>query len=216
MHNRGKVVKKVGFGHFATLLESVPLYTGLAREFCNWETFTGECDAGHVVVMKSAHYARMNHGRCVQPGFDQFGKPYVMGCSEDILRYCLLHRMYIALSADLKRDYCNWETFSAQCAPGHTILMTTANYGRMGLGRCIPETYDREGKPSVIGCAENIMRYMISPFVSERFSCISDWMYNSYSQHKVRGLLPSYTQENNGISNIHMMQKCPESYCVIF
>ena len=67
--------------------------------------------------------------------------------------------MSVPLSADLKRDYCNWETFSAQCSPGHTILMTTANYGRMHLGRCIPETYDREGKPSVIGCAENIMRY---------------------------------------------------------
>ncbi len=64
------------------------------------------------------------------------------------------------LVADLTREYCNWETFSAQCASGEVVLMTSAKYGRMRLGRCVPETFDRQGKPSLTGCSEDIIRYI--------------------------------------------------------
>ena len=62
---------------------------------------------------------------------------------------------------DLPREYCNWETFTAECSkPGEVVLMSSAKYGRMRLGRCIPETFDRDGNPSLTGCSENILRYI--------------------------------------------------------
>ena len=39
------------------------------------------------------------------------------------------------------------------------MLMTSANYGRMRTGRCLPESYDKTGKPHKMGCAEDIIRY---------------------------------------------------------
>ena len=59
----------------------------------------------------------------------------------------------------LVREYCNWETFSAQCRPGEVVLMTNASYGRMKYGRCISRTMDMDTKrPHEIGCAENIIQ----------------------------------------------------------
>ncbi len=61
-------------------------------------------------------------------------------------------------SSGYMREYCNWETFQANCTRGHTIMMTTAKYGRMKFGRCIPEGYRPDGKMFDIGCAANIIR----------------------------------------------------------
>ncbi len=61
----------------------------LRREFCNWETFEAECSPAHVVLMTSAHYGRMNAGRCIQLKYDDKGQPDPMGCSDNIIRYCL-------------------------------------------------------------------------------------------------------------------------------
>ena len=60
----------------------------------------------------------------------------------------------------MPRDYCNWETFSAHCESGEVVMMSRARYGRMRLGRCIPETYDRQGNPSLTNCSEDILRYI--------------------------------------------------------
>ena len=35
------------------------------------------------------------------------------------------------------REYCQLETFSARCRQGDVIVMTTARFGRMRVGRCI-------------------------------------------------------------------------------
>ena len=130
------------------------LSSGLERDYCNWETFTAHCQPNQVVLMTTAKYGRMKLGRCVPLTYDAAGEPSVIGCEEDIIRYL------VSYSDPLPRDYCNWETFSAQCGkPGEVILMTTAKYGRMRLGRCVPETYDKQGNPSLTGCSENIIRY---------------------------------------------------------
>ena len=62
-------------------------------------------------------------------------------------------------NSGLVREYCNWETFSAQCKPGEVVLMTNASYGRMKYGRCISRTMDMDTKrPHEIGCAESIIQ----------------------------------------------------------
>ncbi len=61
---------------------------GFIREYCNWETFSGTCPAGQVVLMESAMYGRMKYGRCVQKSYDDDLNPHQMGCKEDIIRYC--------------------------------------------------------------------------------------------------------------------------------
>ncbi len=60
--------------------------------------------------------------------------------------------------SDLAREYCNWETFNANCSPGNVVLMTTAKYGRMRHGRCVPEFYDKKGNQAQVGCFEDIIR----------------------------------------------------------
>ncbi len=105
--------------------------------------------------MVSANYGRMRAGRCLPESYDKSGQPHKMGCAEDILRY------HFHFHSDLHREYCNWETFSASCAAGQVVLMTSAHYGRMRAGRCVELKYDNEGNPDPIGCTEDIIRYLI-------------------------------------------------------
>ena len=50
------------------------------------------------------------------------------------------------------RDYCLHETFNATCRAGSVLLMTSAVYGRMRVGRCIDGDYN-------VGCATDVLRY---------------------------------------------------------
>ena len=61
--------------------------------------------------------------------------------------------------SDDPREFCNWETFSAQCQSGKVILMSSARYGRMKFGRCIRKFLDLETqKKTDIGCSEDIIK----------------------------------------------------------
>ena len=129
-------------------VKGISISSGIDREYCNWETFTAQFNPGQVILMREQSMAEWNLT------YDATGDPSVIGCTEDIIRYLVSH-------LDIPREYCNWETFSAQCKQGEVILMTTAKYGRMRLGRCVPETYDKQGNPSMTGCSENIIRYFL-------------------------------------------------------
>ena len=49
-----------------------------------------------------------------------------------------------------ENEYCQWETFNATCSEANeTISITSARYGRMSVGRCLPDNY-------MIGCAANV------------------------------------------------------------
>ena len=76
------------------------------------------------------------------------------------IRHWVFWRYYKVslLYSDFTREYCNWETFTAQCKQGAVVMMTSANYGRMRFGRCIRKTYDDSGNPVDIGCDEDIIR----------------------------------------------------------
>jgi len=47
-------------------------------EYCQWETFNATCSRGSVIVMQSARYGRMKHGRCADTDV-------YIGCSADVL-----------------------------------------------------------------------------------------------------------------------------------
>ena len=64
-------------------------------------------------------------------------------------------------NSDLLREYCNWETFSAKCNADQVIVMNSATYGRMKVGRCVQHSFDIEGNPHKMGCAEDIIRYLL-------------------------------------------------------
>ncbi len=71
------------------------------------------------------------------------------------------HNQVFLADSDLRREYCNWETFSATCERNQVVLMTSAHYGRMRLGRCVQKTYDDQGNQHRLGCAEDIIRYFL-------------------------------------------------------
>jgi len=50
-------------------------------------------------------------------------------------------------------EYCQLELFHAACASGHVVVMTSAVYGRMRLGRCVKQDY------GFIGCSADVLRY---------------------------------------------------------
>ena len=60
-----------------------------------------------------------------------------------------LRLQYHFLFVDLV-EYCHTEQFSASCAPGMTIKVTAAFYGRMQIGRCVSGDY------GYLGCQADV------------------------------------------------------------
>jgi len=60
-------------------------------------------------------------------------------------------------------EYCQLETFSARCRHGDVIVMTTARFGRMRVGKCIDSgafsdsIIKQDGK--TIGCYADVLDY---------------------------------------------------------
>ena len=65
----------------------------------------------------------------------------------------LVDWLYLCVSVASRADFCLHESFNASCRPGSVVLMTSASYGRMRLGRCIVGDYN-------IGCSTNVVAYM--------------------------------------------------------
>jgi len=49
----------------------------------------------------------------------------------------------------LLRSYCQWEAFNATCFGDDVIIVTSAHYGRMRIGRCLAVRY-------AIGCSADV------------------------------------------------------------
>ncbi len=62
---------------------------------------------------------------------------------------------FLHMHSDLLREYCNWETFNATCPRGEVILVTSARYGWMKMGRCL-----HVAASHIVGCQEDIIRYV--------------------------------------------------------
>jgi len=56
------------------------------------------------------------------------------------------------------RQYCHNDVFRAECPSGHVILMTSAVYGRMSLGRCVKTDF------GFIGCKVDVIEHVTAFF----------------------------------------------------
>ena len=56
-----------------------------------------------------------------------------------------------AVSVGDGREYCERESFRADCADDEAILMTSAIYGRMRMGRCVKTDYGS------LGCTSDVL-----------------------------------------------------------
>ena len=58
-------------------------------------------------------------------------------------------------AATVRNEYCNRELFNATCAAAnHVILMTSAYYGRMRVGRCVKGDY------GILGCQHSMLTHL--------------------------------------------------------
>jgi len=64
------------------------------------------------------------------------------------------------------REYCQLETFSARCRHGDVVIMTTARFGRMRVGRCIDASSRSaalekalQSDSNLLGCYADVLDY---------------------------------------------------------
>ena len=58
-------------------------------------------------------------------------------------------------------EYCQLESFEAQCLKSEVVMMTMAKYGRMRVGKCISEEEASLGKDEkYIGCHRDVLKQM--------------------------------------------------------
>ena len=62
------------------------------------------------------------------------------------------------------REYCEAETFLARCKADEVVVMETALYGRMSVGRCVIKDY------GYVGCKADVLKHMDNK-CSGRRSC---------------------------------------------
>lgn len=70
------------------------------------------------------------------------------------------------VTAEDPPQFCQHETFNATCQPGHVVLVTSAHYGRMRVGRCIRTD-------SYIGCKTDVLAF-VDRLCSGQPSCTFD------------------------------------------
>ena len=61
----------------------------------------------------------------------------------------IVHGKLITIAGD-SHEVCLSEEFEAECASGHVILVSSARYGRMRLGRCVKRDFGYLEVKSVI------------------------------------------------------------------
>ena len=74
-----------------------------------------------------------------------------------------LYFFFSTLVSEL-REYCHLDTFNASCPHGSVIMMQSARYGRMRIGRCLKTSY-------YIGCRADVLPHM-DRICSGKRSCV--------------------------------------------
>ena len=114
----------------------------------------------------------------------------------------LITHMFICL-VEL-HEYCEWESFNGTCLSDEVIIMRTARYGRMRLGRCVNQNYGH------IGCGTDVMPFLetkcsgqqacvvsVISFHDKR-SCPKDFKgYLEASYYCLKGMFTIYSFFNN-------------------
>ena len=71
------------------------------------------------------------------------------------------------MSVNRHSEFCEFETFEAKCQEGEVIVMKSARYGRMRLGRCV------EASLGFLGCSANVLE-------------LSDWKCSGRQECDIR------------------------------
>lgn len=79
-----------------------------------------------------------------------------------LLRVIILLTCYNIVFSQAIQDYCSSESFQPRCPAGDAILMRSALYGRMRIGRCITKKEVETLRPGFeeIGCSVDILDFM--------------------------------------------------------
>ncbi|ESN96071.1 hypothetical protein HELRODRAFT_163101 [Helobdella robusta] len=158
--------------YYKSYLEAA--YICLKEEFCYSESFKPSCGPNEIIVIKEAHFGRINVGRCLQeegiPSDENLKNSKFIGCSTDVKHIidpicagkqsCSLFVALIKVSTEcfpylkhyleasyqcVKEEYCNSETFRPQCLKNEVVVVSEAVFGRKVFGRCLSED---DGAPS--------------------------------------------------------------------
>lgn len=76
------------------------------------------------------------------------------------------------------RDYCLEEGFSAECRDNSVVVITSALYGRMTVGRCVSRNY------GYIGCRADILKH-VAKLCSGKRSCGINNFATSFAEYRV-------------------------------
>lgn len=74
-----------------------------------------------------------------------------------IFRYLYIV-LYVLYSVETNEEFCEHETFSPSCAADEVILVMSATYGRLRIGKCIPEKYALYA--SDLGCSTDVLAFI--------------------------------------------------------
>jgi len=84
--------------------------------------------------------------------------------TENCNRKLRMNRRYFISVTASSEEYCQWENFNATCGHNEVILITSAYYGRMRVGRCVPYDY-------YVGCSTNVFDHLATR-CSARQRCV--------------------------------------------
>jgi len=90
------------------------------------------------------------------------------------LQVKMRRKLSLMTSLGTGNEFCHLETFRARCHHGDVIVMETALFGRMRVGRCIKSdaylTALQQLDPTSLGCSADVLDYM-DQVCSGRSSC---------------------------------------------
>ena len=82
-------------------------------------------------------------------------------------------------------EYCQWESFNATCGRHQLIVVTSAVYGRMRVGRCVPYDY-------YVGCSTDVIDHLASRCSARRHCVVPIPAPELFKVHPCRKDLVAY------------------------
>ncbi|ESN96075.1 hypothetical protein HELRODRAFT_189097 [Helobdella robusta] len=161
------------------------------EEFCFFETFKPKCHQNEVIKIEKAWFGRINVGRCLyeegKPKEANLRDESFIGCYVNIMetiepvcagnQQCnipvatiktetpcyayLKHYLDVDYQCIRAKEFCNFETFKANCPASEIIIVKHAHFGRKKFGRCLQEDEETPAKenlenPQFLNCFSDV------------------------------------------------------------
>ena len=115
-------------------------------------------------ISKNILFCDVTHHRCSSSSVLLNGAFYSYFKSAIVYHNSNISIFFVILGNNEVPEYCQHDTFNATCPQGMVIMMKSAQYGRMRLGRCLTRGY------GAMGCAADVLEY-VDTRCSGRTSC---------------------------------------------